>query len=150
MIMKFKLTRSLEDYLEAIYTIKLEEEKKVVRVKDIANKLNISMASVVGALEKLSNMGLIEYRKREYVDLTQRGEGIAKDIYERERLLTLFLKKILLLSEDEALEEACKLEHDLSSKSIHRLSLLIEFINNCYGEEFRDNFRRFIREKNCI
>ncbi len=45
------LTKSLEDYLEAIKILK--EEKKIGRVKDIGKMLNVKNSSVVGALKIL-------------------------------------------------------------------------------------------------
>ena len=46
------LSESLEDYLEVIYH--LVEEKKVARVRDIANRKGVKMSSVVGALRRLA------------------------------------------------------------------------------------------------
>ncbi|MDD5600834.1 MAG: metal-dependent transcriptional regulator, partial [Actinomycetota bacterium] len=46
-----KLTQSLEDYLEAIYVISLTS--KVVRVKDVAEFLDVKTPSVVDAVGKL-------------------------------------------------------------------------------------------------
>ena len=55
--MSEELTSSLEDYLETIYLI--ISEKEAVRPKDIAKRLNVSNASVTGALKTLADKGMI-------------------------------------------------------------------------------------------
>ena len=42
---KDKLSKSLEDYLEAIYMV--AEKKKIVRVKDLIKMLDVNTASVI-------------------------------------------------------------------------------------------------------
>ena len=51
-----ELTASLEDYLETIYLI--ISEKEAVRPKDIAKRLDVSNASVTGALKTLADKNL--------------------------------------------------------------------------------------------
>lgn len=46
-----ELTPNLEDYLEAVY--KLEKERRVARIRDIAQLMNVSKPSVVAAMKKL-------------------------------------------------------------------------------------------------
>ena len=50
------LTSVMEDYLEAIFD--LGKEKKVVRVKDIAKRLDVKMPTVTNMLKTLSGRGL--------------------------------------------------------------------------------------------
>ncbi len=51
------LTSAMEDYLEAIYH--LEQERRIARVRDIANRLSVKMSSVSSALKTLDARGLI-------------------------------------------------------------------------------------------
>ena len=147
--MEINLSRTLEEYLEAIYAIKYEEKKKVVRVKDIAKRMKVSMPSVTDALTRLSKLGLIDYEKREYIDLTEEGEKIAKDLYEKEKFLADFLKRFLFVAKEIAEEEACKLEHDLSRETTDMLIKFVNFIEKCYGNEILNKFKKFIESGEC-
>jgi DtxR family transcriptional regulator, Mn-dependent transcriptional regulator len=53
------LSHCLEDYLEAIYIINIE--KKVVRVKELAEFLKVKTPSVVDAVSKLAKKGLVSH-----------------------------------------------------------------------------------------
>ena len=59
------LSHTLEDYMEAIYLI--IRQKKVARVKEIAEFLNVKTPSVVDAIAKLQDMELIEHEKYGYL-----------------------------------------------------------------------------------
>ena len=63
-----KLTPVMEDYLETIY--ELDQGKKVVRVKDIAQSLGVKMPTVTRMLKTLRDRELVAYQKYEYVELT--------------------------------------------------------------------------------
>ncbi len=64
------LTSAMEDYLEAIYH--LEQERRIARVRDIANRLSVKMSSVSSALKTLDARGLIRYDPHQYITLTGR------------------------------------------------------------------------------
>lgn len=83
-----------EDYLETIY--KLNEEHGHVRSIDIARELNYSKPSVSRAMSILKERGLIEITDRE-ITLTEEGEKIASNIYERHRYLQGFLQELGLM-----------------------------------------------------
>jgi hypothetical protein len=59
----------MEDYLEAIF--QSDEDKKAVRVKDIAKRVDVKMPSLSSMLKTLNNRGLVNYEKYEYVELTE-------------------------------------------------------------------------------
>ena len=122
-----KITASLEDYLEAIYEI--IEEKKGVRVVDIANKLNVRKSSVTEALKTLKNKGLVNYGRYDVISLTIEGENTAKNISNKHKFLYKFLKNNLGVSEDEASETACKMEHVISDNVLKKLENF--FLKKC-------------------
>ncbi|MCD6406608.1 metal-dependent transcriptional regulator, partial [Candidatus Aerophobetes bacterium] len=110
--MSKKITPSMEAYLETIK--KIEEEKKVVRVKGIARRLNVKMPTVTEALRNLSSEGLVKYEKYGHVELTPKGDKIAKEIDFRHRILFSFFTEVLRINADRADEDACKIEHVIS------------------------------------
>jgi Mn-dependent DtxR family transcriptional regulator len=66
-----KLTPSEEDYVEMIYRINLNRGN--VQVKDVANELNIKPASVTKMVKKLNDKDILEYKKYDYIKLTEWG-----------------------------------------------------------------------------
>ena len=109
-----KRFESSEDYLERI--LMLSKKIKNVRSIDIVNDMKYSKPSVSIAMKKLKEKGLISIDNKGYITLTSEGEAIASNMYERHSILTKMLIS-LGVSETQALEDACKIEHDLSEES---------------------------------
>lgn len=128
------LTQSLEDYLEAIHMI--IKDKKVVKPKDISLMLNVSQASVTGALRSLAVKKLILYSPYEPIELTSTGLRKAREILRRHELLRTFFTKVLLVDHQIADETACKMEHVIPKVILERLSQYIEYIENCENKSF--------------
>ena len=122
-------TASMEDYLEAIAL--LSEGSKPVKVTQISKALGVKKPSIVSALTKLSEAGLVVHEKYGRVELTAEGEKIAQNVYRRHETLRHFLLDILNVDSKVAEEDACRLEHSLSSPSLERLAKFIEFVLNC-------------------
>ena len=114
---------SAEDYLETI--LMLQEEKGVVRSVDVAAHLSVSKPSVSVAMKKLRENGFILMDESSHISLTEAGEAIAKRMYHRHRVLTEMLVR-LGVSEKNAREDACKIEHDLSEESFAAIEKHIE------------------------
>lgn len=110
--------KSGEDYLERI--LMLQNENGYVRAIDIASSMDFSRASVSVALKKLKNDGMLNVSKEGLITLTDKGNVKAISIYEKHTYITSFL---IFLGVDEkiALEDACKIEHDLSIQSFDKL-----------------------------
>ena len=123
------LTPTMEDYLEAIYN--LSQEKRVVRVKDIAKRLGVKMPTVTNMLKTLSERGMIDYEKYEYLELTGRGSDVGSEIDQRHQTLKTFLTDILQIDRDQADEDACKMEHSVSPATLERMVEFMEFVENC-------------------
>ena len=128
-ISKKPLTPAMEDYLEAIFN--LGKEKRVVRVKDIANRLGVKMPTVTNMLKTLSKRELIDYEKYEYLELTKKGLDVGKEIHRRHHILRSFLTDILNIDFKKADEEACKMEHAISASTLDRFIEFMEFIQFC-------------------
>ena len=107
-----------EDYLEAILMV--SERKEDVHAIDIVNELGFSKPSVSIALKKLKEQGYITIDDNNHLHLTNEGLEIAKNIYERHKILTSILTSIGV-SKEVAEEDACKIEHDLSNESWDRI-----------------------------
>lgn len=138
-------TASMEDYLEAIAFLRAEEDK--VRVKDISDFLNVKMPSVTSALKKLSDEGLVVHERYGDVDLTPSGSRIAEDVMHRHEALTRFLTEILGVDPETAAQDACAMEHPISSSTRDRLSKFVEFVlSSPQGRpEWLENFGYFLK-----
>ena len=140
------LSENLEDYLETILVLQLEN--KVARVKDIARKLGVLSGTVTSALRTLSEKKLIHYKPYSFITLTKRGESIAQEVLRRHRVVKDFLQRVLLLDEEKAEENACRMEHAMDKAAINRLVQFIEYICQCprTGEDWIGNFTTFFRQ----
>lgn len=117
-----------EDYLRVIY--ELSKIRRRARVKEISEKLGVSMPSVVEALRGLEEMGLVE-KSRRGVILTGKGAAKASRILKRREALKRFLMLLLSVKEDEAEAEACFLEHIVGRKTLERMEKFLEFVDSC-------------------
>ena len=108
------LFESGEDYLEAILMV--SERKPEVHAIDVVNELGFSKPSVSIALKKLRESGYITIDENNHLHLTELGMNVANKIYERHKILTHILEKLGVDSEN-AENDACRLEHDLSDAS---------------------------------
>ena len=120
---------SMEDYLEAI--AKLAERRKVVRVKQLSERLGVKMPSVTSALKKLSEQELVEHQRYGHIKLTPEGDKVARDVIGRHEALTRFFAQALGINRETAEEDACKIEHVISRLSMERLARFVEFIEAC-------------------
>lgn len=105
---------SAENYLETILI--LSKTLPVVRSVDIANELGFKKSSVSVAMKNLRENRLITVTDAGFIYLTDAGQEIAARIYERHEFLSEWLKQ-LGVDEKTAVEDACKIEHDISSES---------------------------------
>lgn len=120
-----KLSVSLEDYIEEIYTQVLKNGQAKVTV--IADALGVKKASVTGALNILQEKKLINYAPYAPVTLTSDGEKIAKDIFKKHENLSEFFVEVLNTPRAEALEIACKMEHIVSEKLFKNMMKLTKY-----------------------
>lgn len=135
------LTSALEDYLETIY--RLVQTKKMARVRDIARARGVRAGSVTPAMRRLAELGLVRYVQREYIDLTPEGEAQARRIYARHQILGRFFQEVLGIPREQALSDACAMEHSLSDQGMDHLARFFEFIGNCpEGKAFLERFHQ--------
>lgn len=101
-------SESQEMYLKTILLLRLGNQTS--RSVDVANELGYSKASVSRAVSLLKSEKLIEVVEGGEIVFTNKGKEKALSVLERYKVLVKILKK-LGLDDEEADEEACKLEH---------------------------------------
>lgn len=108
------IRESGEMYLETIYV--LSQKSSEVRSIDVGAYMGYSKPSVSRAIGLLKKEGLVDVDGRGFLSLTDKGENIAKVIYERHTLLSQLLINIGV-DEKTASEDACRIEHYISEKT---------------------------------
>ena len=113
-----QIKESAENYLETILV--LHKKKGNVRSIDIANELSFTKPSVSVAMKGFREEGYITVDDSGFISLTEKGLSIAEGVYERHQIIA---KALMALGVDEetALEDSCKLEHDISPRTFEKL-----------------------------
>ena len=109
-----RIMKSSEDYLEAM--LMLREKHGYIRSVDIADQLGVTKPSVTHATKRLRENGYISMEPDGLIKLTDSGMEIAERIYRRHKLLTEFFVR-LGVDDETAVNDACKVEHDISEKT---------------------------------
>ena len=112
------MTKSLEDYIEAIYV--LIKQCGNARVRDVAADLHVKMPSVVKAMAELKKLELVTQEPYGDIELTAKGRKVATSILARHTVLKAFLIK-LGVTEKTADNDACLMEHILSAQTMDRI-----------------------------
>ena len=104
-----------EMYLETIYV--LYQKQQNVRSIDVAEEMGFSKPSVSRGVSILKRDGYLTVDEKGYLELTDAGTDLAMKIYERH---TILIKTLVLLGVDEqtAAQDACKMEHVISDKTL--------------------------------
>ena len=118
---------SIENYLENIFI--LSQKSSLVRSVDLARSMNFSKPSVSRAVHKLQNLSYLKIHKNGHLELTAKGQEKAKAIYERHLFLTQYFMS-LGVDETTAVNDACRMEHGLSSQTFE---LMKKHISYCSG-----------------
>ena len=112
------LKESGEMYLETIYV--LRKKKAFVRAIDVGAELGYSKPSVSRAMGILRDGGYIKVAQDGGITLMEAGLEVAERTYERHTVLSeLFMK--LGVDEENAVNDACKIEHVISSTTFAAL-----------------------------
>ena len=97
-----------------------------MRSVDVASKMGYSKPSVSRAMHILKDAGLIDMDESGHITLTESGNELAERVYERHLVITEYLTRILGVSEENAKEDACKIEHDLSDETYSKIKELVK------------------------
>ena len=147
--MSDKITGALESYLEHI--AELQDEFGAVRTSDLAKRMGCKLPSVTSALQRLAEKGLINYKSYRPVTLTEAGKQTILRLNRYHGILADFLQNMLAFPEKFSQEEACRLEHRVSFKTLERMELLLKFFrdgNNKNLKLHKKEFKEFLKDLN--
>jgi len=132
-------SQSAEDYLERIH--ELIEEKGYARVVDIASSLQVKQASVTGMVQKLGELGYLNYEKYRGLVLTEKGRQVACNIQKRHETLSRFFS-LFGLDPTTQRRDIEGIEHHLSAETVEVLADLARFF-----EESPETLERFLKSR---
>ena len=122
-------TDGMYEYLAAIYSIDADGNKVTTTV--LADQLFVSPAAASSMLKRLDESGFIERTPKRGVNLTEQGLRAAMQLIRRQRLLEVFLMKVMGFTWDQVGAESHKLEHAISAAFEERIDELCGYPTHC-------------------
>jgi len=117
------LSESAEMMIKNINELAADEKR--VRTSDLAVKTDLKPATVTEMIQRLGDLGLVDYEAYHGVHLTKQGQHVADVIEHRFNILERFLTEILGVESNEAAEVACRMEHVLTRDVEHKLTTFL-------------------------
>ncbi|MFY0600691.1 MAG: metal-dependent transcriptional regulator [Cyclobacteriaceae bacterium] len=121
-----ELSLAEENYLKSIYHLS-ENGNGDVSTNSIADDLKTKPASVSDMMRKLSEKGVITYKKYKGVQVSEPGRKVALNVIRKHRLWEVFLLEKLGFKWDEVHDIAEQLEHIKSPLLIKKLDEFLGF-----------------------
>lgn len=122
-------TDGMYEYLAVIY--KVADEGTKVTTTVLAERLYVSPAAASSMLKRLEESGFIVRAPRRAVALTEQGRRAALQLIRRQRLLEVFLMKVMGFTWDQVGAESHKLEHAVSAAFEARMDELCGYPTHC-------------------
>lgn len=116
---KIEVNHTVENYLRSLY--RLESRDGTTTNAALAKDLAISSSAVTEMARRLSDGGLLSYRKYQGLRLTKAGRDLAVNVTRRHRLWEVFLIQHLGFEWDQVHDLADELEHIGDEQLIDRL-----------------------------
>ena len=124
------LTDTMEDYLEMI--ARISQEAEVVRIKDLAARLHVSPSSASRMADQLRERGYVSFSRYGYVTMTEQGRAYGAYLIFRHATVLAFLRALNQC--DDVLEEAEKIEHALTVRTVENLGRATEELKKMHPQ----------------
>jgi len=112
-----------QDYVEAIHDI--EAEGREARVTDLQEIFGVSHVSVIRALKRFEERGLLSRPESGGISLTSRGSKLAEESAGRHELVVRFLEG-LGVSPQQAEADAEGIEHHISRETLEAFDRFLD------------------------
>ena len=110
-----------QDYIKTIAMVLVNSNEDIVKIKHIANQLDVTIAAVSDMVKKLVKDGLVVSHSYKGVELTPAGLKLGLQLIRYHRLWEVFLHETLGVPWDEVHSEAEHLEHAASNELMDRI-----------------------------
>ncbi len=121
-----ELSHSAAHHLMAIH--QLRKEHGYARVSDIAKHLSITKGSVSTAMKHLKERGYVQEDPNRFLELTERGLEVVQETEATRLVVQRFLSDALGMDTDDAMIDACKVEHLISTEARARLVCFLRML----------------------
>ena len=118
------LTSAMEDYLEMIYRNSLVEG--YMRINTLSVLLNVAAPSATKMVQKLNQLGLLDYKRYGIIFLTENGIEVGKFLLQRHNIIEIFLKNLGV--KDDVLVETELIEHNISATTLYKINIFNKFL----------------------
>jgi len=136
------LTSAMEDYLEMIYRLSLTDG--YVRINSLSELLNVQASSATKMVQKLSDLGMVDYKKYGVISLTETGNEIGRFLLQRHHIVESFLK--LLGVSHSLLIETELMEHTLSIDTLNRFHVMTKLFEKY--PEMKIEYENLLQQQN--
>lgn len=117
-----ELTPAMEDYLEMIY--RFFKQTRSIRIGELAKELNVKPSSTTKIVQKLRELGYVDFEKYGKITLTEKGCYEGEYLLLRHEILHQFL--CLINHSTDELEQVEKIEHFMDQKTIINIQAFLE------------------------
>ena len=114
------ISKSSEEYLKAIYILK--KEKGIIRVTDIAIKMNCSKPNVTKQLSILCKNGYVEYSTYKKITITNKGINLCKELLKEEDIIYLFLNHVIGINNDNLKTDSSLIKNVISKETLQSIT----------------------------
>jgi DtxR family Mn-dependent transcriptional regulator len=128
-MIQHKLTETVEDYLQLIYT--MQREGGSVIAARLKERKGVSAPTAWATLRRLERDGLVQIIHGHNIELTQDGQELAESIIRRHMLAERLLTDILKLEWAEVHDEAHHVEHAISPIIERQILRLLDNPSTC-------------------
>ena len=118
------ISETHEMYLKTLYNVR--SDHRVAHVRDLAQGLGVSPATVSGVLKKLQRLQLVDHERYGIVALTPSGNRVAECVLRKFETVRDVLVEIFGVEPETAAIDACMMEHGVSPSTVHRMRSLLD------------------------
>jgi DtxR family Mn-dependent transcriptional regulator len=122
------ISEAHEMYLKAVYQVRDEDD--VARVRDLADNLGVSPATVSTVMKKLERQRLVDHERYGRVALTEAGARVAECVIERFETVQAVLVEVFGVDPRVAEVDACQMEHAVSPMTVRRMKHLLNSVRS--------------------
>jgi len=108
-----------------------EEGVEPIRVRDIAQALDVTPPSVVQMLHKIESLGLIRYSKHRHVTFTDTGRIAGATIVRYHRLMEVLFAEVIDGENEDVERLSCGAEHFVSPAIAEKLCTFLNHPDTC-------------------
>jgi Mn-dependent DtxR family transcriptional regulator len=134
------LTPAMEDYLEMIYRNSLVDG--YLRMNTLSELLNVQASSATKMVQKLTALGLLDYKRYGIIFLTENGRAIGRFLLDRHNIIETFLKNIGVV--ESILIETELIEHNITTGTLQKIDCLNSFFLS--DPEVVERFKAFRKQ----